>query len=120
MRVSRPRARTAVAPLPRGRKRRARRLPFALPSPRSIAVGLGLIALAAGLYGVGRTTSAFAVRDVQVVGAPPAVRRQVEHAVPALHGTSLLAVDGRALERTLASLPSVVAGGYDRSFPHTL
>jgi cell division protein FtsQ len=119
--VSRPRAGTAAAPLPRARKKApARRPPFPLPSPKSVAVGLGLIALAAGLYGIGRTTSAFAVRDVQVTGAPPAVRRQVQTAVARLHGTSLLALDGHALERTLAALPSVVSGGYDRAFPHTL
>jgi cell division septal protein FtsQ len=99
---------------------RIRRPPLPLPSPRSLAVGFGLIALTAGLYAVGRQTSAFAVRDVEVTGASPAVRRQVERAVARLHGTSLLALDGRSLERTLAGLPTVVAGGYDRSFPHTL
>jgi cell division protein FtsQ len=120
--VSRPRARTAVAPLPRGRKRPARTRPRRppLPSPRSLALGFGLLAVAGGLYGAGRETSAFAVREVEVSGAPPSVRQQVRHAVTTLHGTSLLALDGGALERKLAALPSVVAAGYDRSFPHTL
>jgi cell division protein FtsQ len=116
--VSRPRARTAVAPLPRGRRRKLL-LPSA-PSPRSLALGLGLIAIAGGLYGAGRETSAFAVRDVEVTGAPPAVRVQVQHALATLHGTSLLALDGGALQRKLAALPTVVAAGYDRAFPHTL
>ena len=106
--------------LPRGRRRSARSVPFPLPSPRSLALGIGLVVLAGSLYAVGRTTSAFAVRDVQVTGAPPAVERQVERAVATLHGTSLLALDGHALTKTLESLPSVVTGGYDRSFPHTL
>ena len=106
--------------LPRGRRRPARRLPFPLPSPRSLGLGLGLVVLAASLYAVGRTTSAFAVRDVEVTGAPPAVRRQVAHAVATLRGTSLLALNGAALTKTLEALPGVVTGGYDRSFPHTL
>ena len=95
-------------------------VPVPLPSARSLALGLALVASAGGLYGAGRETAAFAVRDVEVTGAPPAVRRQVLHAVAGLHGTSLLALDGAALERTLAALPTVVAGGYDRAFPHTL
>ncbi|MES1247111.1 MAG: hypothetical protein ABUS54_05500, partial [Actinomycetota bacterium] len=87
--------------LPRARKAKpkAHRLP--LPSRGSILVGLGLLALGAGLYGVGRETSAFAVRTVEVSGGSPVVRRQVQQAVAKLHGTSLLALDGAALVRTV-------------------
>jgi cell division protein FtsQ len=91
-----------------------------LPSPRSVAVGCGLLALAGGTYGVARSTSAFAVTRVEVSGAPPQVRAQVRQAVAPLRGDSLLALDGAALVRRVAALPTVVAAGYDRAFPHTL
>lgn len=91
-----------------------------LPSPRSVAVGIGLLALAGGLYGVGRETSAFAVGKIEVVGGPPRVRHQVKDAIARLRGTSLLALDGTELERTVDALPSVVDSSYDRAFPHTL
>jgi cell division protein FtsQ len=91
-----------------------------LPSPRSLAVGVGLLAVAGGLYGAAHQTSVFAVRRIEVVGAAPAVRQQVTQAVAGLRGRSLLALDGRALERAVAAVPSVVSATYDRSFPHGL
>lgn len=108
----------AVAPAPRARKRvPARRF---LPSPRSLAVGLGLLAVAGGAYGVARQTSAFAVTRLQVVGGTPHVEAQVRHVVAALRGTSLLALDGSALVRRVEALPTVLTATYDRAFPHTL
>lgn len=106
--------RTAALPRARIRTKLAR------PSARSVAVGLGLLALAGGLYGIGRETSAFAVRRVEVTGGSPVVRREVQRAVAKLHGTSLLALDGSTLIRTVEALPRVVSVQYDRSFPHTL
>jgi cell division protein FtsQ len=91
-----------------------------LPSPRSLAVGFGLLALAGGAYVAARESSAFAVGRIEVVGAPEHVRAQVRQAVASLHGTSLLALDGAALIRRVDALPTVVAAGYDRDFPHTL
>ena len=108
----------AVAPAPRARKRAPTRR--FLPSPRSLAVGLGLLAVAGGAYGVARQTSAFAVGRLQVVGGTPHVRAQVRHEVAALRGTSLLALDGSALVRRVESLPTVLTASYDRAFPHTL
>ena len=90
------------------------------PSLRSIAVGVGLLALGGGLYALARQTSAFAVQTVDVSGGSPALRHEVRHAVAELRGTSLLALNGAALERTVKSLPGVVAVTYDRGFPHTL
>lgn len=90
------------------------------PSRQSLLVGLGLIALAGGAYGVARQTSAFAVDRIEVRGAPPRVVGEVRHAVAARRGTSLLALDGNALIRQVDALPSVVSAGYDRVFPHTL
>lgn len=118
--MARPRTRAAAAPLPRARKRPSARVRRLLPSPRSLAVGVGILALAGGAYGVARETSAFAVDRVEVVGAPQHVRVQVRAVAAALRGTSLLALDGAALVRRVEALPTVVTAGYDRAFPHTL
>jgi cell division protein FtsQ len=91
-----------------------------LPSRQSLLVGLGLIALAAGAYAVARETSAFAVTRIDVHGAPAAVAAEVRHAAAPVRGTSLLALDAVALLRRVDALPTVVAAGYDRAFPHTL
>lgn len=114
--MARSRARAAAAPRPRAA------LPFArfLPTPRSLAVGFGILALAGGLYGVARETSAFAVDSVVVEGASPPVRAQVRGAVAELRGSSLLSLDGAGLLRRVEALPTVVFAGYDRAFPHTL
>jgi cell division protein FtsQ len=98
---------------------RARRsLPW--PSLRSLAVGLGIVVLAGGAYAIARETSAFAVRHLDVVGGSPLLRARVRHALAPLRGTSLLALDGSALERRVEALPWVVSASYDRAFPHTL
>jgi cell division protein FtsQ len=107
-----------TAALPRARTRP--KLKLVRPSARSVAVAVGLVVLAGGLYAAARETSAFAVRTVEVTGAPPAVRRQVRQAVAGLHGTSLLALDGSALERAVDAVPTVLGVSYDRAFPHTL
>jgi POTRA domain, FtsQ-type len=99
---------------------RASLLQALAPSRRSLVAGAALLAAAGALYGVARGTSAFAVRRVVVDGAPPAVARQVRHALAPFVGTSLVGLDGSALERRLEALPTVVDAGYDRSFPHTL
>jgi cell division protein FtsQ len=115
-----PRARAAVAVLPRRRARVASRLGRFAPSRRSLAAGLGLAALVVGAYAAARESSAFAIRAVDVAGAPPGVERQVRRALAPLVGTSLLALDGATLERRLEALPAVVSVSYDRAFPHTL
>jgi cell division protein FtsQ len=91
-----------------------------LPSGRSILVGLALAALAGGAYFAARETSTFAVAQIEIAGAPPAVQAQVRRTLVPLVGTSLLALDGGALERRIEALPTVVSVGYDRAFPHTL
>ncbi len=83
-------------------------------------VGLGLLALAAGAYVVARQTAVFAIDRVEVVGVPGALQEQVRHTVAPLRGTSLLALDGAALERRVEALPGVLSAHYDRAFPHTL
>ena len=51
---------------------------------------------------------------------PAELQAQVRHAVAPLRGSSLLAVDGAALERRVEALPTVLSAHYDRAFPHTL
>lgn len=91
-----------------------------VPSRRSLAIGLGLIALAGGLYAIARETSAFAIGHIEVVGGSPLLRAQVRTDIASLRGTNLLALDGSKLERRVAALPAVVSATYDRAFPHTL
>lgn len=109
-----PRTRAAVVPHPR---RLLRRL---VPSLRSLLVLLAIVALAGGAYGVARRSSVFAVRRIEVAGASPAVAAQVRAALAPLRGRSLVGLDRRDLARRVAALSTVVAVGYDRSFPHTL
>jgi cell division protein FtsQ len=90
------------------------------PTRRSLAVGLGCLAFAGGAYAAARETSAFAVQRIEVTGAPADVQNQVRHSLASFDGTSLLGLDGGALERNVESLPSVVSATYDRAFPHTL
>ncbi len=91
-----------------------------LPSGRSLLVGLALLALGAGAYVAARQTSTFAVSRVTIAGGSSAVRHDVRARLAPLLGTSLLALDGAALVRSIDALPTVVSVGYDRSFPHTL
>jgi cell division septal protein FtsQ len=116
-----PRARAAAVPLPRAKQRSGFvALARFAPSRRSLAVGVGLIALAAGAYAVARQTSAFAIGRLEVTGAPADVQQQVRRILAPLIGTNLLALDGGALERRAEALPTVVSVSYDRAFPHTL
>jgi cell division protein FtsQ len=91
-----------------------------LPSGRALLVGVALVAAAAGLYALGRETSMFAVRTVQVEGAPPALAAQVRAELVSFSGTSLLALNGAQVVNRLENLPTVVSATYDRDFPHTL
>lgn len=91
-----------------------------VPSARVVAIAAGLLAVSALLYLAARETPLFAVRDLDVTGAPPAVRRVVEEAAQPALGESLVALDQDELQRRLAALPAVKALSIDRSFPHTL
>ena len=91
-----------------------------LPSARSLALGLLILAAAGAAYLIARETSLFAIRTVEVRGAPPALAAQIRTALAPLEGTSLVAFDSTAARRRLAALPGVAAATYDRAFPHTL
>lgn len=90
------------------------------PSGRSLAVGLALLLVAAGAYALARTTSAFAVQEVTVSGAPAHVADEVREVLVEARGTSLLAVDLDRLEQAVEAVPTVAAVSLDRGFPHTL
>ena len=113
----RPRARSAAVPLPAGRGAPLLR---ALPSGRSLLIGFAIVAAAIGLYAVARFSPMFALQRIEVEGAPPSVAAHVRAALEPLNGTSLLALDGAAVQRALAPLTDVSAARYDRNFPHTL
>ena len=101
---------------------RAQRAPLVqlLPSGRALAVGFTLLAGAAGLYLLARETPMFALRRIEVEGAPPGVAAHVRAALAPLEGRSLVSLDGADVARRLEALPEVAASSYDRAFPHTL
>ena len=83
-------------------------------------IGLALAALAALAYVGARETSVFAIRTVQIEGAPPGLARRVRVALQPLEGESLLKVHADDVSRLATALPRVEAVSYDRSFPNTL
>ena len=117
-----PAPRARAASLPAVRAPRAVRLVPArfLPSGRSLLIGVAIAVAACGAYVAARETSMFAVARIEIAGGSPEVRQQVRRTLAPLVGTSLLALDGRSLERRVEALPTVVSVGYDRAFPHTL
>ena len=91
-----------------------------VPSGRSILIGLAVLAAAAGAYAAARETSAFALREVAVEGAPPELAADVRTALAPTVGESLVVVDLDRLERAVETVPLVAAVSFDRAFPHTL
>ena len=91
-----------------------------MPSGRSLALGFALLAGGILAYVIARQTAVFAIRTVEVNGAPPALERKVRTALGPLEGSSLLALDAEEIERRLGKLPALGSAVYDRSFPHTL
>lgn len=115
------RVRATALPLPRGRSSRSGgELARAIPSTRSLLAGTGLLLAAALAFLAARETSMFAVRTIEVRGAPPAVRAQVVKALREERGVSLLRIHGGVVDRRLAVVPTVASARFDRSFPNTL
>jgi cell division protein FtsQ len=102
------------------RRRQEFDLARVVPSGRSLAVGFALLLGGILAYVVARQTAVFAIRTVEVSGAPPALERKVRSALGPLQGQSLLALDAEEIERRLGELPAVGSASYDRSFPHKL
>ena len=114
------RARTATLPLPRGVPDLAGAAQRALPSRRSVAIGLVLAALGAATYGGVRQTGSFAIQEVEVVGASAPVARQVRAALRPIVGDSLLGLRGGDVARLAGAVPQVASVSYDRAFPDRL
>jgi cell division protein FtsQ len=72
------------------------------------------------MYLFARESSVFAVRSIEVSGAPPALADEVRSALAELTGQNLLKVDAGDVHRQLGTVPTVAAASYDRDFPHTL
>ena len=113
-------AETVVAPSPNKLPARQPARSWFLPSGRSLLLAFALLIGAGSAYIVARETSVFAVRHVDVTGAPPAVAQQVQRALRDDLGTSLLRVDLARARTTLTSMPTVLSVSFDRAFPHTL
>jgi len=116
----RARAESAVVPLTQSSAGDRLDLVRLVPSGRSLFAAFSILVVALGGYWVARETSVFAVRDIEVRGAPPQVTREVQRVARDAVGTSLLSVDAAAIEGSVRALPSVVAASVDRAFPHTL
>ncbi len=82
------------------------------------ALVVGLVA--AGAYALARESSVFAVKHIEVTGAPPEVIRDVMTEVELYRGESLVGLDQGELAQKLRALPSVASATYDRAFPNTL
>ena len=90
------------------------------PRRRAVLIGACTVALLALLYLGARETPVFALRTVEVEGAPANVRRAIVQSLEGTRGTSLVSLDGDAVVQRLEALPSVQSVTYDRAFPHTL
>jgi len=116
----RTRAASVVVPFPRGPAGDRLDVARLVPSGRSLLVGFTLVAGVLCAFWGAQASSVFSVERVDVVGAPPAVVRQVESVAADTLGRSLLDVDARRVEDAVRALPSVASASVDRSFPHTL
>jgi cell division septal protein FtsQ len=106
-----------VLPLPRPRRAEIARY---VPSGRSVLVGLAFVLIAAGLYGLARETSMFALQTVRVEGATPSLAAEVRQELGRYAGRSLVGLDAATVEQRVAALPAVRSASVDRAFPHTL
>lgn len=91
-----------------------------VPTRRSLALGLGVLAFALGSYLIARESSLFAIDRIEVRGGSRQVARQVHGALASLVGKPLVGLDGSAVLRRVDALPTVASATYDRDFPHTL
>jgi cell division protein FtsQ len=118
---ARARATSEVAPIPRTASSVERLdLHRFIPSGRSLGAALLITLAATGALLVARDTGVFAVRTIDVAGAPPTVAAQVRRALAPTRGTSLLKVDLGASRLALQALPMVASARFDRAYPHTL
>src|SRR5207302_9418253 len=117
--VSRSAEKRAVLPFPGSGRLRGLTLRHSLPSGRALLLGFALLGAGALAYLGARETSLFALRTVQIAGAPARVAVHVEQALEPLRGRSLLALNQGEIEQRLAGLSDVAAVSFDRDLPHT-
>jgi cell division protein FtsQ len=91
-----------------------------VPTRRSVALGLGIVAFALFAYLLARETPLFAIDRIDVQGASPRVADEVRQALASLVGRPLVGLDGSEVLQRVDALPAVVSASYDRAFPHTL
>jgi cell division protein FtsQ len=96
-----------------------------LPPPRHrpaavILAALLLVGAAVGAYFTARETALFALKRIEVEGAPPSVAAEIRSTLDEYRGESLVAFDVRQAARRLASVAEVADARFDRAFPHTL
>jgi cell division protein FtsQ len=91
-----------------------------LPSWRSLLVAALIVGLAAGAYVGARESSVFAVRELEIVGGSPALKRKLEQALQPELGRSLVAISGEDVEGRVEPIPEVLSVRIDRAFPNTL
>ena len=87
---------------------------------RVALIALLTVAIAGLAYALARTTSLFAVRSVEVTGAPISLARQVEAKLARFRGQSLVGLDARGIEAAVESIPAVKSAEIERDFPRTL
>ncbi|HSJ94981.1 MAG TPA: FtsQ-type POTRA domain-containing protein [Gaiellaceae bacterium] len=113
-------AASVVVPFPRDVAGDRLELVRLVPSGRTLLLAFGVLTAVLAAYWGALATSVFAVRSVEVQGAPAEVARQVEAAAADAVGRSLLSVDPGEIEDAVRALPTVAGVSVDRSFPHTL
>jgi cell division protein FtsQ len=113
-------AASVVVPFPRGAAGARLDLVRFVPSGRSLVATFGLLAAIGVAYWLAYSTPLFAVHEVVVRGAPPALQREVRRSTQGLVGKSLVSIDPGDVEGTLRELPAVAGASVDRAFPNTL
>jgi cell division protein FtsQ len=91
-----------------------------VPSGRALVLAFGLLLVGLGCWWLARESSLFAVRRVEVVGAPAQVSRQVKRTLASELGVSLVGLDADRVRSRVLELPTVRAATVDRAFPDTL
>jgi cell division protein FtsQ len=111
---------SVVVPLPRARTAGGLDFSGIVPSARMLLSCLAVLAIGLGSFFVARSTGVFAIRTIEVEGAPPGVAREVRSVLRDEEGVSLLRLDREAVRRRVQAVPAVAHVTLDRAFPHTL
>jgi cell division protein FtsQ len=111
---------SVVVPLSRSRTAGGVDLSGLVPSTRVLFTCLAVLAIGLGSFFFARSSGVFAIRTIEVDGAPPAVARQVRSVLRDQDGVSLLRFDRDAVRRRVQAVPAVAGVTLDRAFPHTL